>query len=514
MRSLRFLALVAVCGGVLMALEILSSRLLSPYFGNSVYVWGSIISVFLAALALGYSLGGHLADRFPSLLALGQTVLLAAACQAVLLLVGEPLAAGVGRLTGGTPAGTLLAVLALFGPATLLLGMVSPWAVRLAARDLDRLGTFAGRLFAVSTAGSLVGTLVCTFALIPFLRLGQALSVLMLLTTLAGCLALVGPARRLLAPAVLALALGVLGTYHLLAADQPRDALYRRITPYQTLQVVENDGNRYLESDRVVQAGIRLADGMPATSYCQLTPAALLVQPRIERVLMLGLGGGVCATALRLVKPEVAIEYVEIDPIVPQVAAKYLGFKLHPGDRLHIDDARRFLEREDRRWDLIFVDTYIGRAVPFHLATTEFFALVRSRLSPDGVLGINLAGGLQYPFSRAMVRTLSDTFPRFYAFQAPRRTNVVVFATEAEQAPLSPPEIAARAARLDAGHSPVLALRTIAGELGVSLEADLLAAPLLTDSFAPVERLVNLSPTEMPDLPTVSAGQAERAPSP
>src|SRR6476469_1242250 len=134
---LRFYWVVAVCGAVLMALEILSSRLLAPHYGNSVYVWGSIISVFLAALSLGYLWGGRLADRQPAMAAL------AAACEGVLLLFGPRLAAALAALTGGNPAGTLLATAVLFGPASVLLATVSPWAVRLAARDLGHLGNTA-----------------------------------------------------------------------------------------------------------------------------------------------------------------------------------------------------------------------------------------------------------------------------------------------------------------------------------------------------------------------------------
>src|SRR5579863_2828130 len=172
---LRFFWVVGACGGVLMALEILSSRILAPYFGNSVYVWGSIISVFLAALSLGYLWGGRLADRQPSLAALARLLALAAACEAALLLAGSRLAGALGDWTGATPGGTLIAAAALFGPASVLLATVSPYAVRLAARDLGRLGDTAGRLYALSTFGSLGGTLIATFLLIPFFELRHVL---------------------------------------------------------------------------------------------------------------------------------------------------------------------------------------------------------------------------------------------------------------------------------------------------------------------------------------------------
>jgi predicted membrane-bound spermidine synthase len=196
MKVLRFYFVVSVTGAVIMALEILSSRILAPEFGNSVFVWGSIISVFLAALSFGYYLGGRLADRNPEMAALAQLISLAALFQAGLIVVGGQVTSAIGSLTHGSPAGTLLAAAVLFGPPSILLATVSPFVVRLAARDLSEVGNTAGRLYAVSTAGSLVGTLVCTFVLIPRLEVHQILSLLLLATASVAILGLVDAAGR------------------------------------------------------------------------------------------------------------------------------------------------------------------------------------------------------------------------------------------------------------------------------------------------------------------------------
>lgn len=495
MRALRFYWLVAASGGVLMALEILSIRLLSPHFGNSVYTWGSIIGTFLAALSLGYALGGRFADRYPTLPALGRLVVLTGLAQAVLLLAGEPLAAAFGRATGGAPWGTLATASVLFGPTSVLLGMVSPWAVRIAAHDLGHLGHTAGRLYALSTAGSLVGTLACTFLLIPFLDLGQILGLLLATTAATGGVALLASTRREAAGLALAAALLALGLVSLAPRERSEGALYRRITPYQTLQVVEVDGNRYLVSDGITQAGIRLADGGSAISYSRLMPGVLLFKREPATVLLLGLGGGNCAAVLREARLELAVDYVEIDPAVPEVARRFLRFAPPPSDRVHIDDARRFLAASDRRWDVIVADTYIGRSVPFHLATREFFALVHQRLAPGGVLAVNLAGGLESPFSRAIFRTLSESFQNLYAFRAPASGNVVVLATDGT-ARLLREEIVARAQAIDRDLALEVPLATIARDLAIDVDLEILEAPLLTDDLAPVERLVAMSPSE------------------
>jgi hypothetical protein len=270
---------VTAGGGILMALEILASRVLAPEFGSSVYVWGSIISVFLAALSLGYAWGGRLADREPTLAGLGRWVAWAALAQGALLLVARPATAWLGSLTGGSAWGTLVAATALFGPPSVLLGVISPYAVRLAAGDLARLGGTAGRLYALSTAGSLFGTLGCTFALVPFLTLEQGLALLLGLTALTALAALAGSSRRELLPALLAAALLGLAVHHGAARQEPpRGLLFERMTPYQTLRVREAGGVRYLESDRVLHSGLRLADREPARSMRNEPPWSLLTK--------------------------------------------------------------------------------------------------------------------------------------------------------------------------------------------------------------------------------------------
>ncbi len=483
---LRFYSLVIFCGGILMALEVLSSRLLAPEFGNSVYVWGSIIGVFLAALSLGYTLGGRWADRYPSLSHLGATVVYAAAGQAVILLGGESVVSWLGDLTGGSPRGTLLAATLVFGPTTVLLGTVAPWAVRIAADDLGRLGSTAGRLYTLSTLGSLGGTLLATFLLIPYMALGQIFGLLLGTTALVGLFAL-GPGRTL--HAILGWLLVVFGMAHLLMDLETGSSRYRRITPYQTLEVYEDiSGNRYLSSDGTIQAGIEVETGWPAISYPELSAAGLLLQPDLKKVLILGLGGGNCSTILRHVQPEVVFDFVEIDPAVPDIAERFLQFDLGPQDSLHIQDARRFLDRTEERWDLIVADTYIGHSVPFHLATEEFFALVHQRLEQDGVLALNIAGGLSQEFPRALLRGVAASFENLYLFKATGLNNVMALATDSPK--LRPEDLVNRAQELNIAPGSKISLEHIAAHQLMTIDFEIYQAERLTDERAPVERLL------------------------
>jgi spermidine synthase len=191
------------------------------------------------------------------------------------------------------------------------------------------------------------------------------------------------------------------------------------------------------------------------------------------------------------------VDFVEIDPAVPVVAKKYFGFALAPGDRLEVMDARRFLDANDRRWDVAYVDTYIGDSVPFHLATKEFFELLRSRLSPDGVVSLNLAAGLNFPFPRAIYRTLAEVFPTLYAFSSPRAGNLLVLATLEEHR--TPREaLQARAAELDQRAKLELGFTEMVDELMVEVSFETLGVAPLLDQHAPVERLIHLGRSSVP----------------
>lgn len=156
-------------GGVLLGLEIIASRILAPYFGNSVYVWGSLISVFLLALSIGYWLGGGLADRRPSLVVLAKILACAAVCILILPLVYLPVGRYVADLGLEFRFSVLLISMLFFLVPSVLLGMVSPFVIKLSATALDEIGRTAGRVYAVSTLGSISGAIAVSFFFIQWL---------------------------------------------------------------------------------------------------------------------------------------------------------------------------------------------------------------------------------------------------------------------------------------------------------------------------------------------------------
>ena len=384
----------------------------------------------------------------------------------------------------------------------MLLATVSPFAIRLATRDLADLGGTAGRLFALSTAGSLFGTLACTFLLIPFLGLRPIFGLLLTLTAATAILALAGEMKSEVLAAAAALAAALAGLGALLAGPPaPGDpaVLHARVTAYQALEVREEGGVRYLRGDRALQSALRLASREPGLAYERWQPAALLLNPEIDSLLVLGMGAGSTDRYLRRARPQLEADYVDIDPAIPEIAERYFFFRPGPLVRYHVGDARRFLDGSGRRWDYIYSDAYIGLAVPFHLTTAEFFDLARRRLAPNGVLGVNLAARMEAPFARAVFRTVADRFGDALAFAVRDSGNTLLLASKR---PILMPrrQMIERGRELDRRwrFEPDLA-ELAASRIEVRSDDGL----LLTDAYAPANHLVLLGR----DLPPARRGR-------
>ena len=385
-------ALVFGAGTGSLATEIAASRLLAPYFGSSTIVWANLIGIVLAALALGYLLGGKLADRRPEPRLLGLIVLAAALWVAMTPFVARPfLDATVSNLddaSAGAVVGSFFAVLLLFAPAVVLLGMVSPFAIRLAIDDVATAGAVAGRFYALSTVGSLLGTFLPALVLIPLVGTQRTLLGTAVVLVLSASLLL---GRRPLVVAGVIAALVAIPPGAIKAED---GLLHEEESRYQFIQVVErSDGRRVL----------RLNEGVAVHSVWRretvltggVWDAFLAVPPLLGRplrsVAILGNAGGTVARALGVYYPAARIDGVELDPAVSSVGRRYFGLEDNPRLTVHDADARPFLRHTDERYDLIVADAYHQPYVPFYLATREFFELVRERLTPGGILALNVA---------------------------------------------------------------------------------------------------------------------------
>lgn len=480
----------------------MASRVIAPNLGNSIYVWGALIGVFLAALAAGYFLGGVLADRRPSRGVFAGLVFLAGLLVFPIPVLAPPVLERI-LLSGLGPRGAplLTAVLLFFLPAAVM-GMISPFAVRLRARSVATIGNVAGVLYALSTIGSIAGTLLAAFILIAVMSvpgivylLGAAEMGLGVLLWMTG--------RRVMqaaAGAVLAAALGIavpLAT----GRDWPEGLRFQRDTVYHRITVNDEGGVRFLKLDAYWQSGMDLGDPRRTVfAYSDYLHLPVVFKPDARRVLFVGLGGGTTPKRYHEDYGQMTIDVVEIDPAVVAVARDFFGVPSDARLRLFAQDGRLFVARSRERYDIIILDAYLIDTIPFHLATREFFEAVRAHLTPDGVLASNVIGALEGSrsgFFRAVYKTLREVFPAVYVFPvdwgryAGEETlrNIIVVGGQTGPA-LSAEGVRAAAARARSVAGVTLPrFDEAAGDLytpPIRVED----IPVLTDDFAPVELLV------------------------
>jgi spermidine synthase len=490
-----------VSGGVLLSLEIIASRVLAPYFGNSIYVWGSLIGVFLAALSIGYAIGGRVADRFPSLTAFAGIVFLAGLLTVPIPLVAAPVLDAIASADFGPQLNPLLGAIVLFVVPSIVMGMVSPFAVRLRARAVTTMGVTAGSLYAISTVGSIVGTLATSFVLINYLGVRAIITLMgfvLMLMAVVGWLA----SRRMLIAGVGAglgvlLAAGVAGPQ--VAPTYPA-IVYARDTVYHRITVSDEGSIRYLKLDNYWQSARDLERPRRTVfAYVDYMHLPLVFVPQPRRMMLIGLGGGTIPARYVADYPSVVVTVAELDPAVVAAAREY--FQVAAGGRLHIDarDGRLHLRLASERQDIIMTDAYLKDTIPFHLATREFFALARSRLAPGGLVASNIIGALDGPDSRlfrAIYKTIQAVFRTVYVFPvdfgqygSPNSLrNIIVIGTDAP--PLAVDEIRRRAETLASGGIvTVERFREAAGSLyRERIRTD--DVPVLTDDFAPVDALI------------------------
>jgi spermidine synthase len=520
---------VFLSGAVLLGVEIVASRVLAPAFGSSLYVWGSLIGVVLTGLAVGYWAGGALADRWPSVRLLVGTLALGAVLVLLVPILDSWVIERVVSWDPGPRLDPLLAAVFLFAPLSVVLAAATPIAVRLAAQSVEQLGRTAGRLFSISTAGSIVGTFATAFWLVPELGTDQVIA-LGAVTLLAAATGLAASARLVTATAALAVAAVAAGfavsslapeqggriaasavrnwspVYREREQRQPGkispetlgelgyDVREARDTRYHRLYVLDSAGIRYLRFDSSFQSSMPIGDPYgPGFAYTDYLDLGLAYAPTARSVLFIGLGGATAVKRMWRSFPDLRVHAVELDPDVVRVAERWFELPTDPRLQVTTQDGRRFLQTHDERFDLIVLDAYFADSIPFHLATAQFFELVRERLSPGGVVVSNVIGSIKGGGSellRSMTKTFRAVFPTvaLHPVKPPDAYgNVIVVATEGA---LPTREVLeGNWARLSAGAEGAPDLHAAIRrrwEKPVRLDD----VPLLTDGYAPTDALL------------------------
>ncbi|MHC4598851.1 MAG: spermidine synthase [Planctomycetota bacterium] len=451
LRKPTLLSLAFASGAAVMTFEMAGARALSPYFGSSTYIWANVIGVLMASLALGYMVGGRLADRRPRLNVLLLLFGVAGALGAFLPLVFNPLCrACVPEGIASAHSfrvnllGSLLVTCLLLVPVVFLLAMTTPFLVRLMARSRETSGSAAGRVNGFGAVGSIVGTFLPTLILIPAVGPNLTFTVTGAALAAAASLGLAlfgsGPVRwagfAFLAPALLS---GVLGAR---AVHGDPATLDERDSPYQYVRVYEKEGRRFLalnegrdEFDSLLVEGKALTGGQ---YYDFLNLVVLHFDPALRRrlrVAMVGLAAGTYSRQLHHFFGDlyrVEIDGAEIDPEVLDVGRLYFGLEGPENRNLKASpsDGRLFLERANGDFDLIAIDAYSRQLyIPFHLITEEFFRLCHEKLAPGGFVAVNVCDfGSRSPALEAVRNTCARVFGNVTLLRIEETVNFLLYA--------------------------------------------------------------------------------------
>lgn len=507
--------IVFISSACIMILELTAGRIVAPYVGVSLYTWTSIIGIVLAGISLGNYIGGRLADRRGSLRLLG--ILFLASGLTSFGVLAVDLIGTIMPADWPVVLEIMVLVTVLFFVPCLILGTISPVVAKLAVRDLATTGATVGKIYAAGTVGSIVGTFATGFVLIAWLGTTAIVWGVALALIGMGVVFLWAGRRRAMVAAALLVVLG-------LAGAQAAGWLASRCTletNYFCIKVREEqrDGRpvRVLVLDRLVHSYSSLDDPTQLVYGYEQIYAQLVRYSAADggdpSALFIGGGGYTFPRYMEALYPDSAIDVIEIDPGVTQVAYDLLGLARDTKIRSFNEDARLFLERKpDRRYDLIMGDAFNDFSVPYHLTTAEFNQRVRAWLDEGGLYLVNIIDGPSANFLRSYTRTLRETFDYVYLAptqQAWRETPRTTFVVIASDSPLDTDRLAGSAA----GGSSLLIEELVLSDQ--ELEA-LLAegrAVILTDRYAPVDQM--LAPAfRNQGAAKASSGPAPPAPSP
>jgi predicted membrane-bound spermidine synthase len=492
---------VFISGMTTLAAELAAGRLIGNVFGTSNLVWASIIGLILIYLTLGYFLGGKWADQNPTATAMYRILAWAAFTLGLIPYIAGPVlksaASAFEALSVGIMAGSFIAVLILFSVPITLLGTISPFAIRLLVDDTSKAGQISGQIYAISTLGSFIGTFLPTLITIPTIgtRLTFLLFGLVLLTV-----ALVGLVKyasrqemiKFIWMPIVLIIIALLFNNQSLKSNTGQ--VYETESAYNYIQVQEINGYTLL----------RLNDGQgihsiyhPDTLYYNGPWEQFLVGPYfyadrktedVQRMAIIGLAAGTAARQATAVYGDIQIDGYELDEKIVEVGREYFEMDM-PNLNAVIGDGRLNLDRSQHKYDIIAVDAYRPPYIPPHMTTQEFFEIVASHLTDDGVLTLNVGS---VPGDRRLIdglaTTMSTIFPSIHIMDIPGTLNTMIFATVQ---PTARENFGANLVALAQDPDTHPLLTTTMSSTFANLKPGYDTSMVFTDDLAPIEWIVN-----------------------
>ena len=423
--------LVAFASGyVIMALELVGFRIFAPYFGNTIYVWGSLIGMVLLSLSAGYYLGGYLSEKYPFWKPVYMLLVIAIGYLVPINIFYPSILGFLNR--GGIVIGSLIATFVLFGPPLILVSALAPLMIKLTAKD-GVVGLSVGKIYTISTIGSLVGTFLTSFWLVPSFGSFKAFIVTNTFLFLILILGLFFSKKKylLLFPFFLPLYLIDTNSYlsrgfESTSGKFPGDKLvYIAESPYNLVYISKfNDAytlhlNQWGRHSYYVKGGVEYS--LESVSYREF----LRLFPELNKastILILGLGGGTSMREYLKVNPFAKIDAVEIDPKVIEASKIFFNLEESGNVKIFEEDARPFLHRKSGKYDFIEIDTYQGNYyIPFYLATFEFFKILNEKLTEKGIFAMNVVSqkseGKKDYVADAIENTMKRVFPSVFSLK-------------------------------------------------------------------------------------------------
>ena len=497
---------VFTAGFAVMSLELLGSRIIARGFGSTTWTWGSLIGVVLAGLAAGYQVGGKLADKSPTR---GKFAAILFLGGFLLVMVPQLSPYEMSFVTSVIPAdlpyAPLVATTLILGLQTFVLGLTSPYAVRLASKEIRTVGKVTGSLYSLSTLGSIVGTFGTVYVLLPSFDVD-------IIVTAMGIVVMgvsISPPRRKSTAAAMVLLLLVLTPTLVAAAPQVAPTkngglvVLEKETPYSSMDVVDFGNERILYLNGLIHSGTDLGNSTKLVfQYSTYFNLGMQLRPNASRVLVVGGGGFSVPKYFLSAYPKIRIDVAEIDPDVIATAFSYFGLTSNPRLTIYNEDARVFLGETTATYDLVVLDAYGKTYVPFHLMTKEFFGLLSRHLVEGGVVISNIIGSLEGDASalmRAYYKTALTSFGDSVVFHVDTPVKTSVQNLEIAFMRLGGVGLRASVEQVQSELQPYMFFKASEGAVPVGgyvshlvePALDLTGASTLTDSYAPVESLLN-----------------------
>lgn len=494
MKNHKLELIVFICGAVVMILELTGSRILAPYLGTSLFVWTSLIGIILGSLSLGYFWGGKLADKKANFQQFSLIIFLAAVLVALTSFSKEIILQFLEKNVSDIRISSVIATILLFAPASIFLGMVSPYAIKLKLDSLQKSGRTVGNLYAISTIGSIVGTFLAGFFLVAFFGNGRLLVILAITLLLTSILAFTSrPNIKLI---LIALFVGYLSTTYIPINSNAYfvdvDTNYNRVQIYEDVHNETGKPIRILDIATTANSAMFLDSDDLVFEYTKFYDLASLFNPAFEKTLILG-GGAYSYPKYFLKKyPQATIDVVEIDEKLTELAKEHFNLKEDPRMKIHHEDGRIFLNKTKEKYDVIFGDAYNSYySIPYQLTTVEAAQKIHDSLNDDGIILLNVISSLEgetSKFLKAEYKTFKEVFPQIYVYPVkyPENPdvvqNIILVALKSEEIPSF---IGGDDVPTEFMSGEVALFKYLDYEYTKEITSDL---PILTDDFAPVDQ--------------------------